>query len=375
MPAEVREDIWSGVSTLLDSYLHLSGGDRLAILYTPDCREPAAWVATVAAERGVHPTIVAMAPIEDDELPARLDEALHPAAVGTGRFVVLTIERHSMSHFAVLRDLQNRIGRERCDVARIIGGGADFFAIGMNATPDELSGYNASILSRLRSSKRITVSTELGTYLEIEFDHDRYTWTSNRGKLRKGSFLVLPAGEVATYPARINGRLVADAAFNANIYTEIDARLARSPVTVDVSDNEAVDYHCADPQVSRLIELCWSVPNARRVGELGFGTNAGVNRLVAMNSHINERVPGVHLGFGQHNQPVNLVDYFCDIHLDLIAQGGTISSTEWLGETIDLSQPVDDGTPHPDGVNDEDIDGDCCSLSFEQCAFLANPEG
>ncbi|MEV4183268.1 hypothetical protein AB0J28_17750 [Streptosporangium canum] len=368
MSTEVTAGVWAGVSTLLDSYLRISTGDRLAILYTADCREPAAWTLVAARERGLDPVALPMRPLEDAGLSTRLWEALRPALSRPGRVVILTLEKHSMSHFSMLREVQARLGVGRCDVVRIINGSAEFFSHAMNSTPEELSEYNASLYGRFRAADRITIQTPAGTSLEVEFDHECYAWTSNRGMLRKGSFLVLPAGELATYPARIKGRLVADAAFNANVYTTLDSRLSRHPVSVEIADGQAVDFSCDDPQISKFIEMCWDIPNARRVGELGFGTNAGISQLVPLNSHINERVPGVHIGFGEHNQPLRVVDYRCDIHLDLIATGGMVISGE--EDVIDLSRPVRDGTPHPDGVNDEDIDGDCCALSFDQCRAL-----
>jgi hypothetical protein len=101
--------------------------------------------------------------------------------------------------------------------------------------------------------------------------------------------------------------------------------------------------------------------------ELGFGTNAGVVSAVKENSHINERCPGVHIGFGQHNQTDKLTGYFCDIHIDLISQGGLI----WVDNDktpIDLEQLVPSYNPHPLQYNEEDVCSpdqfldDCCGV-------------
>ncbi|MGW4407492.1 hypothetical protein ACWEJ6_25955 [Nonomuraea sp. NPDC004702] len=371
MAAVVTAEAWAGVSALLDSYLRISAADQLVILYTAECRPPAAWILVAAEERGLSPVALAMRPMEDPSLVPRLREALLPSTRRSNRVVILTLEKNSVSHFAVLREAQDLLGDDRCDVVRVTNAGPELFSHAFNTTPAELSAYNASLYGRLRKARKVTIRTSHGTHLEIELDQARFTWTSNRGTLRKGAFLVLPAGELATYPARINGRLVADAAFNANIYTTLDARLGARPVTVDIVEGQAVDFSCDDAQVAELIEMCWAVPHARRVGELGFGTNAGIDRLVPLNSHINERFPGVHVGFGEHNQPFQIVDYRCDVHFDLIATGGIVTLDD--GSEIDLSRPADDGTPHPDGVNDEDIDGDCCVLSFDQCRVLSLP--
>ena len=89
-----------------------------------------------------------------------------------------------------------------------------------------------------------------------------------------------------------------------------------------------------------------------------------------MNSHINERRPGVHIGFGQHNQDPGVVNYQCDLHLDLIAKGGTIWADE-NADSLDLEQFTPSANPHPLTPRDEDVfspdseiaaGGDCCGI-------------
>jgi hypothetical protein len=108
--------------------------------------------------------------------------------------------------------------------------------------------------------------------------------------------------------------------------------------------------------------MVFARPGARNVGELGFGTNQGVREYVSMNSHINERSPGVHLGFGQHNQSIYVGNYDCDVHMDMIASDGLI----WVDDSptpINLRELAPSNGVHPTlGVMDEDIDGDCCGL-------------
>jgi hypothetical protein len=87
--------------------------------------------------------------------------------------------------------------------------------------------------------------------------------------------------------------------------------------------------------MTAFLTKCFSRDNAIRVGELGFGTNPGVKNPLPTNSHVNERRPGVHIGFGQHNQPKEIVDYECDIHIDLISAGGVVRVLD-TGRSIDL---------------------------------------
>ena len=86
------------------------------------------------------------------------------------------------------------------------------------------------------------------------------------------------------------------------------------------------------------------------------------------NSPHNERQPCVYIGFGQHNQSLDLVPYEADIHLDAVASGGTILAKK-SGRFLDLGSfsPMP-GVVHPQLIRDEDVTGDCCSAG---CAVIA----
>jgi hypothetical protein len=365
----IDQDIQRGVDTLLDYYMSAQPTDTIVIAYTPDSREPAAWVAVTLRSRGFQPAIVPMRPFVDPDFEARLDAALPKPEDLTGRLVILTVELDTISHVSVLESVFSRYGGDRCMILRIINASTEFFTMSLNLLPAELSALNAALLNRLYTAKNLRIRTESGTDLQIEVDSAAYEWISNRGVWRAGGFTLLPPGEIATYPVRINGTLVADGAFNANIITTVDARLSANPVTVQIKENEAVDFECADQRLMEMLTLCFATPYGRHVGELGFGTNSGIDRFIPTNSHINERRPGVHIGFGQHNQSLERVSYVADIHLDLIAPGAKV----WLDDDptpIDLAQLAPTDAPHPDNILDEDI-GDCCGLVVGQLRALA----
>jgi hypothetical protein len=367
--SEIDEDIQRGVDTLLDDYMSVQTTDTIVIAYTPDSREPAAWVTVALRARGLRPAVVAMRPFADPDFEQRLAAVLPDESSLTGRLVILTVELDTISNVSVLESVFSRYGGDRCLILRIINASPEFFTMSLNLTPTELSGLNSGLLRRLYDAKQLRIRTESGTDLSIEVDSASYEWISNRGVWRSGGFTLLPPGEIATYPVRINGTLVADGAFNANVITKVDARLSANPVTVQIRDNEAIGFECSDEPLSELLRLCFASPYGTHVGELGFGTNSGIDRFISTNSHINERRPGVHIGFGQHNQSLERVSYIADIHLDLIAPGAKV----WLDDDptpIDLANLAPSDEPHPDNILDEDI-GDCCGLVVGQLRALA----
>jgi len=373
LAAEVDHGISRGVEALLDDYVpFLTDRDYLVVAYAPECREAVAWIVMASRSRGVNPKLVPMRPMTDASFVGRMVSALPSTAMLQDRLVVLTLERDTMSHVFQLRALLASHPADRLTAIRMINASGDLFRHAFNLTPRRLSALNAGLLHSLLPASRLSIRSPAGTDLHVVLDNDRYRWVSNRGWARPGGFAILPAREVATYPAAISGVFVADGAFNVNAYTKLDARLETCPVTVRVERGELVHYECSDRSVRDLLDRVLRRRFATHVGELGFGVNAGIRCYIPMNSHINERRPGIHLGFGQHNQRMDVVRYECDVHLDLIAAGGSVS-IDGSGESLDLGRLRPSTRPHPPGCYDEDIDGDCCGLTLEAaCTDVAD---
>lgn len=370
----IDESVWEGVQSLLDNYANIQAGDCAVVLYTSDSYESAAWVCAALELRSIACRRVWMAPLQDEGFPERLQAALPVPAELPRRLVLLSFERDTMSHSAALARILCAYDRARYTVLRSISASPNLFSDTLRALPAQLSALNTTILERLMSARHLRIYTPSGSDLRVTLDA-KHRWISNRGSARPGAVVVLPAGEVATFPASISGRFVADFAFNVNAITERDARLAAHPVAVWIEDGRAVRHACNDTAMSSFLDECFQTYCAYNVGELGFGTNYGVGDAIALNSHINERRRGVHLGFGQHNQDPNVVGYQCLIHLDLIAKGGTI----WVDDDpipLDLEAVVPSSHVHPSTTRDEDVfSPEVGDLDVDDCCGILTSDG
>lgn len=152
---------------------------------------------------------------------------------------------------------------------------------------------------------------------------------------------------------------MADGAVNCNFLCDIDMRLSEAPVRLEIRDSELVHFSCDRKPMRDLLQRAFSVMNGRRVGELGFGTNRTLPGFVSANSHLNERHPGIHLGFGQHNQTPSRVPYDALTHVDMVTNSGSVIVDE-IATDLRTIEP-DPAAAHPALVRDEDVTGDCCS--------------
>lgn len=370
----IDADIWEGVQSLLDNYARIQSDDDVILIYAPDSYESAAWVAVALEIRSIPVRQVTMAPLRDLDFPSRLSSVLPAPGDIANRLVIMTFERDTMSHDSVFRTALANYDPNTCAVFRAISAGSNLFASALRVPPDELSARNTSLLESFMHAEKLRIETSGGTSLRVTLDNKRHRWISNRGVWRPGHFVILPAGEVATYPASIDGVLVADFAFNVNAMTDRDSRLSDHPITVHIEGGRAVDYKCEDKLITAFLQESFHNHCAYNVGELGFGTNIAVRNADFQNSHVNERCPGVHIGFGQHNQGARF-GYQCNIHLDLIAKDGIV----WVDDEkvpIDLKKVIPSLRAHPTNSRDEDVfSPELRDIEIDDCCGILTSEG
>ena len=139
--------------------------------------------------------------------------------------------------------------------------------------------------------------TAAGTNFTATFD-PALAWVKTSGLINPRYWSNLPAGEVFTTPASVDGTFVCDGTagdyFNAK-YGTLDsyaagARDSRRPAAVGraaIAPTSSEDFW----------DYCHTDANSDRVGELAFGTNLGLREMIGILLQ-DEKVPGVHIAFG-----------------------------------------------------------------------------
>lgn len=202
-------------------------------------------------------------------------------------------------------------------IARVFDFSLELFTHTFNVEKNVLRTLHKNLINLASTSREICVKSLKGTDLEIQLD-DRFGWIDSCGQFSESKPAVFPVAEIATYSPNVTGVLVADGAINTNFGFYTDPRLIDMPVTMHI-ENSIVRYiSCANPILHYFLNRYIGVPFCNRVGEVGIGTNFGITEFVPFLSHINERYPALHLGFGANNQGKELVGWNCDFHLDLI---------------------------------------------------------
>jgi leucyl aminopeptidase (aminopeptidase T) len=346
----------AGVDQLLSSYLELRPDDSLVIAYSPEARHCASWIAAGASLRSV--------PVETFCFDHRDDVLFEDTAAtaiararsrgGSARCALLVCEVDTVSFTRALKRLRRATSASTLLLTRLTNCVPDLFELAFGVSSDRLRGINATVLAALRGRSHVRVTSNAGTDLSVTLDPTR-RWVSNYGVGKPGELIVLPPGEVNTIPVDVNGVLVADGALNVNLVLgpDFDARLSTHPLTLRFEGSVIVQVDCRDARLVAFLETLFQESSLRIVGEFGIGTNVGIDRFTRLNSHINERHAGVHIGFGEQVQPVR-PGHLSAVHVDAIFAGARLEFGD--GRVLSTDALAPGGHEHPLDTLGEDTE-------------------
>lgn len=163
----------------------------------------------------------------------------------------------------------------------------------MRADFREVTRLGERLVAELAGGGTLRVRTPRGTDLSVRLSA-ALRWHNEGGILRTPGWMNLPAGEVLTSPASVDGVLVPD----GGAYDE-DARPFPTSVrmTMRFERGALVGLDGPSDETARLLAILDGAPNGRRVGQVAFGTNLGV--LAPVGELLQDlKLPGFHLSFG-----------------------------------------------------------------------------
>jgi leucyl aminopeptidase (aminopeptidase T) len=174
------------------------------------------------------------------------------------------------------------------------------------------------LCDRMPSARMLTVQSPGGTRFAATFDAS-LAWVKTSGIINPRYWSNLPAGEVFTTPATVDGTFVCDGTagdyFNAK-YGILD----RTPLVLEVRGGRLVSARCEHEDLERdFWTYCHTDANSDRVGELAFGTNLGLRDMIGILLQ-DEKMPGVHLAFGDPYGSQTHADWASKTHVDVLTR-------------------------------------------------------
>ncbi|MHB8572293.1 MAG: aminopeptidase [Candidatus Dormibacteria bacterium] len=193
---------------------------------------------------------------------------------------------------------------------------------GMAADYREVARLTSVVNDAVKGAREIEVTTPSGTDLRARFDPSRLRWHPCPGLYHSpGTWGNLPEGETFTCPSTVDG--VVGAEVLGDHFSEAHGVLPQ-PVRFEISEGRCRRVTAHDPVLqSELDTYLAQHENSNRVGEFAIGTNLALGGLSG-NLLQDEKLPGVHVAFGNPYGEETGADWNCPSHIDVVATRSTI---------------------------------------------------
>jgi leucyl aminopeptidase (aminopeptidase T) len=286
-------DLAPGARNAVNVCLGITPADRVALIADEASAAVAESLADAVREAGASCDAVTIEQVAERpmrEAPAVVLEALERADAGI--LCVQPGEGELGARMAIVAVVERRAIR----YAHMIGVTPEIMRQGMRADYRLVDALSQRLCDRMRRASTLRVQTPAGTAFTASFDR-ALTWVKTSGLINRRYWSNLPAGEVFTTPASVDGTFVCNGTAG-DYFGPKYGDLQATPLTLTIAGGRLT---AAESERSDLADEFWTYchtdGHSDRVGELAFGTNIALDAMIGVLLQ-DEKVPGVHLAFG-----------------------------------------------------------------------------
>jgi len=308
-------ELMPGAKNAVQVCLGVRAGERVLVIADEVSRSVAASLERALREQAVEFTGLLLedyGPRPMNDAPEPVLEALERTDVG---MLCMTPQPGELSaRMAIVRVVERRQIR----YAHMIGVTPEIMQQGMCADYRKVDELSDRLRERMLRAETLTVKTSAGTAISAHFDRG-LDWVKTSGLISPRYWSNLPAGEVFTTPATVDGTFVCDATAG-DYFNGKYGDLQTTPLTMTIKRGRLIKVDCARKD---LEEEFWTYThtdeNSNRVGELAFGTNLGLTEMIGVLLQ-DEKFPGVHIAFGDPYGSQTHADWKSRTHVDVLTR-------------------------------------------------------
>ncbi len=216
------------------------------------------------------------------------------------------------------RELIETVEQQQIRYAHMVWISDEIMRQGMRADYHAVDALSDGVLRWLRPARTVTVRSAAGTDVRVTLD-PALRWIKTSGLITPELWSNLPAGEVFTTPDSIEGVFVVDGTVGDYLCPKY-GDLSAHPLTLEIEGGRLRAAHCSNAALlDEFTAYCRAEENGDRVGEFALGTNIAVERMIG-NLLQDEKVPGVHIAFGNPYGSQTGAAWTCNSHIDAITR-------------------------------------------------------
>jgi aminopeptidase len=324
-----QTELMPGARNAVETCLAVRPGEHVALIADEASRAVAASIAAALEDQKALYTGLLLedfGPRPMTLAPSEVLQALETADVGV--LCMSPQPGELAARMAIVRVVERRQIR----YAHMVGVTPQIMQQGMRADYRLVDRLSDKLRGRMLRAETLTVKTEAGTEIAAHFDRG-LDWVKTSGLFSPRYWSNLPAGEVFTTPATVDGRFVCDATAGDHFNGKY-GDLRTTPLVLEIEGARLVGVECARKDLEKEFwEYCHTDENSDRVGELAFGTNLGLSEMIGILLQ-DEKFPGVHIAFGDPYGSQTHADWKSRTHVDVLTRNCDV----WIDEDQIIEQ-------------------------------------
>jgi leucyl aminopeptidase (aminopeptidase T) len=269
-----------------------------------------------------------LAPRPLRDMPQPVLDDLESSKVSIFTVVAQTGELHSRMQ------MTDVVNRRKIRHAHMVNIEKRIMLEGMRADYKAVDDLSLRLLAITSKARAVRATNPAGTDIVASMN-PAYKWLKTSGIISENTWGNLPGGEVWTTPGEVNGVFVVDGVVGDYLCAKY-GDLAASPLTLRIHNNRLAEAHCANRELEdEFWRYTHTDENSDRVGEFAIGTNTGVRDVIG-NILQDEKIPGVHIAFGNPYGDHTGAKWYSSTHIDVVGRRFSV----WA----DSTQLMEDGS-------------------------------
>jgi leucyl aminopeptidase (aminopeptidase T) len=304
-----------GARNAVRTCLRVKPSEKVTLITDDACLEIAASIARELDEVRVRYkafVLEELAPRPLVDMPAEVLDDLESSQVSV---YAVQAQRNELKTRMQMTDVVNR---RKIRHAHMVNIEKQIMLQGMRADFLEVDDLTARVREIASHARFIRACTAAGTDIRAEMNPN-YRWIKTSGIISTEKWGNLPGGETFTTPGEVNGTFVIDGVVGDYLCAKY-GHLGATPLTIRIEGNRLVE---ADSSNRELRDEFWAYThtdeNSDRVGEFAIGTNLALSDVIG-NILQDEKIPGVHIAFGNPYGAHTGAEWYSGTHIDVVGR-------------------------------------------------------
>lgn len=295
--------------------LRVQPAEKVTLITDLACEEIAASIARELDELGAPYTpflLEDLAPRPLSDMPAPVLEDMETSQVS---IYAVQAQANELKTRMQMTDVVNR---RKIRHAHMVNIERRIMLEGMRADFEAVDALSIRAFEIASKSSCIRATTPAGTDI-MGAMNPNYRWVKTSGIISPNKWGNLPGGEIFTSPGEVNGTFVIDGVVGDYLCAKY-GKLAGAPLTIRIKGNRLTDAYSDNRE---LEEEFWRYThtdeNSDRVGEFAIGTNLALRDVIG-NILQDEKIPGVHIAFGNPYGAHTGAEWYSSTHIDVVGK-------------------------------------------------------